>query len=112
MRLFVDFFSVLYEHYLSVHPSISYEMGGQVESVVYSQDTSKDACYCHIAINDLSSSRHLFYHEIHRQQMCKFAEKCKDLKIPVKVTAEAALIGPNPILTIEYGNTSAKWWII
>lgn len=95
-----------------MHPSITYELEGQVENVVYSHDTSGDAYYCHIAVNDDSSSRHLYYHEVQREQMCKFAEKCKDLKIPVKVSAETSLIGPNPILTIGYGNTSAKWWIM
>lgn len=44
--------------------------------------------------------------------MCRFAERCKEKGIAVKVTGDAAVVGANKISTIEHGNSSAKWWTI
>lgn len=86
-------------------------MVGQIESIAYS-DRSSSSCHCHIAINDVSSSRSLYFHEVKREDMCRFAERCKEKGIAVKVTGDAAVVGANKISTIEHGNSSAKWWTI
>lgn len=87
-------------------------MVGQIESMAYSDRTSSSSCYCYIAINDASSSRSLYYHEVRREHICRFAERCKELNVPVKVIADAAALGANKISTIEHGNSNAKWWTL
>lgn len=87
-------------------------MQGQIESIAYSDRTGSSSCYCYVAINDSSSGRTLYYHEVKREQMCRFAERCKELKIPVKIVADAVALGANKIETIEHGGTDARWWKI
>lgn len=85
-------------------------MVGNVESIAYHDNSSP--WFCYVAINDASSGRNLYFHEVKREHMCRFAERCKELNIPVKITADAAALGANKINTIEHGNTGAKWWVV
>lgn len=94
-----------------VYVSFGYTLVGKIESIAYS-DRSSSSSNCHIAINDASSSRNLYFHEVKREEMCRFAERCREKDLIVKVTGDAATFGANKITTIEHGNSSAKWWAI
>lgn len=84
-------------------------MYGKIESIAYSDRSSP---YCYIAINDNSSSRGNYFHEVKREQMCRFAERCIEKGFTVKVIGDASVLGANKISTIEHGSTATKWWTI
>lgn len=94
--------------YISVCVSYGYTMTGKIESIAYSDRASP---FCYIAINDNSSSRGSFFHEVKREHMCRFAERCYEKGFSVKAHGDAEVLGANKITTIEHGN-SAKWWSI
>lgn len=83
-------------------------MHGKIESVAYSDRSSP---FCYVAINDNSSSRTMYFHEVKREQMCRFAERCKELNLTVKVIGDAVTLGANKITTIEH-DSMGKWWTI
>lgn len=83
-------------------------MTGKIESIAY---TDRSSPFCYIAINDNSSSRGGYFHEVKREHMCRFAERCAEKGFTVKVFGDAAMVGANKITTIEHGS-NAKWWTI
>lgn len=82
-------------------------MTGKIESIAY---TDRASVICYIAIQDNSSSRGFYFHEIRRQSMCHFAERCFENGYFVTVTGDAEMVGANKITSIEYAS-SAKWWL-
>lgn len=104
----VDMFYKMWFNILPVYVSVGYTMVGQVESIAYSDTIS--ASYCFVAINDPSSRRNLYYHEVKREPMCIFSERCKELGITVKVIADTVPLASNNSNTIEHEHSNAKWW--
>lgn len=84
-------------------------MFGKIESIAYT-DRSSPSCY--IAINDNSTSRGFYFHEVKREQMCRFAERCIEKGYSVKVIGDSEVLGANKITTIEHGSPATKWWTI
>lgn len=86
-------------------------MSGKIASIAYSDRSSP---YCYIAIHDNSSTRGFYFHEVKREQMCRFAERCVEKGFSVNVIADAAVIGSNKITTIEHGSQHqpTKWWTL
>lgn len=84
-------------------------MTGKIESIAYT-DASHVKCY--IAINDNSSMRGFYFHEVKSEEMCHFAQKCYKYGYAVKVFADSEMLGANKIKTIEHESSKTKWWTI
>lgn len=97
--------------FLTVGVSHEYKMSGKIESIAYTNSMSGSP-KCYIAINDNSSSRGFYFHEVRKEQMCLFAERCFELGYTVKVIGDAEMLGANKITTIEHDSSATKWWTI
>lgn len=87
-------------------------MSGKIESIAYTDGAMRSTVICYIAINDNSSTRGFYFHEIKREHMCRFAERCYEKGFEVNVIGDASVLGANKISTIEHRSSASKWWSI
>lgn len=85
-------------------------MTGKIVGMAYDDYITTDRT-CFIAINDNNSEYGFYFHKVHRDQMCSFAESCMVMNYIVKVIGDTSMFGANTIRKIEYGSSNAtKWW--
>lgn len=93
--------------FLAVGVSHEYKMTGKIAAIAYTDRTST---FCYVAINDNSSARGNYFHEVKREQMCWFAESCFAGGHSVIAYGDASVLGANKISTIEIESPQTKWW--
>lgn len=80
---------------------------GQVESVIY---TRNNYWVCYVAMsNGDANGRHRYeWHASNSFALCEFAERCRFLEVPVKLSAIEES-GNNIAEALEFANTRARW---
>lgn len=88
-----------------------YTITGRVESIAFGS-WIEFPCYISMAAetdNQPAANRIYYFHKVKSVEMCKFAERTRASREPVKIYASVQS-DVNSVDSIEYAYTAARWW--
>lgn len=93
-------------HIFSVY-GYDYKITGHVENVLFNTSPSYP---CYVAVESINESQYNFYyHAANNIEMCKFAERCMDMKHLVTMYAYIETGANSGISGIEYAGRKSKF---
>lgn len=84
-----------------------YIITGPVESVIYTRNNYW-VCYVSMSNGDANGDHQYEWHSSNSNALCEFAERCRLLEIPVKMSGIKD-DGSNIVEALEYANTKSHW---